>query len=42
VNKDINKTLKKVQETKELNKVHDTEKLLRFIKGDKTDDDRFM
>jgi hypothetical protein len=42
VNKDINKTLKKVQETKELNKVHDTEKLLRFIKGDSKDDDRFM
>ena len=42
MNKEIKKTLKEVQETKELNKVHDTEKLLRFIKGDKTDDDRFM
>ena len=42
MNKDISKALKEVQESKELNKAHDTEKLLRFIKGDKTDDDRFM
>lgn len=40
--KDMFKALKDVLESKELNKVHDTEKLLRFIKGDSKDDDRFM
>lgn len=42
MNKDINKTLKKVQESKELNKAHSTDKILRFIKGDNTDENRFM
>ena len=42
MNKDIDKTLKEVLESKELNNAHSTDKILRFIKGDNTDDDRFM
>ena len=40
--KEINKALKDVQESKELNKTHSTDKILRFIKGDNTDENRFM
>lgn len=42
MNKDISKSLKEVQESKELNKVHSTDKIIRFIKGDNTDENRFM
>ena len=40
--KDMFKALKEVIESKELNKAHNTEKLLRTIKGDKKDENRFM
>ena len=40
--KDMFKALKEVLESKDLDKAHDTEKLVRFIKGDNTDENRFM
>ena len=40
--KDMFKALKEVLESKDLDKAHNTEKLVRFIKGDKADENRFM